>query len=253
MPIHDWTQVYAGLFHDFHQTWSIYIKNALNAGMLPRGLTALVEQKSGSKESDVLTVDSFGNPRRDPDCNGVLVLTPPSTRFVQKSTKEFYSDRANRIVVKHNLGRTVAVIEIVSPGNKDSKRAFRQFVEKSQAFIDAGIHLLVVDLFPPSRRDPQGIHRAIWDEYEDEDVPFEFPPDKDRILASYDASRDKAAYVEPLAVGDAMPDMPLFLFSGGHIRVPLEAAYQTSWSVFPRDMQILVETGVMPSFDSDAK
>ena len=31
MPIHDWTRVDANVFHDFHQTWSISIRNALNA------------------------------------------------------------------------------------------------------------------------------------------------------------------------------------------------------------------------------
>ena len=75
---------------------------------------------------------------------------------------------------------------------------------------------------------------------------FEFPPGKDRILASYDAGREKAAYVEPIAVGDELPDMPLFLFEGRHIQVPLEATYQTTWSVLPRDLQEIVETGVMP-------
>ena len=83
----------------------------------------------------------------------------------------------------------------------------------------------------------------IWDEFEDEDVLFEFPPGKDRILASYDAGREKAAYVEPIAVGDVLPDMPLFLFAGRHIKVPLEATYQTTWSVLPRELQVIVETG----------
>ena len=71
----------------------------------------------------------------------------------------------------------------------------------------ACVHLLVIDLFPPTKRDPFGVHRAIWDEFEDEDVLFEFPPGKDRILASYDAGREKAAYVEPIAVGDVLPEL----------------------------------------------
>lgn len=215
MPVHDWTRVYAGLFHDYHQSWSIRIKDALNAGLLSEGLAALVE--------------------RDVGPNGV-----------DRSPRKRYADLANRIVVKHKLGRTVAVIEIVSPGNKDSKRAFKEFLEKSLEFIKAGVHLLVIDLFPPTKRDPFGVHRAIWDEFEEEDVLFEFPPGKDRILASYDAGREKAAYVEPIAVGDVLPDMPLFLFEGRHIKVPLEATYQTTWSVLPRELQVIVETGVMP-------
>ena len=59
MPLHDWSRVPAGLFHDFHQTWSIQIKLALNAGILPKGLSALVEQRSGPRESDVLAIESL--------------------------------------------------------------------------------------------------------------------------------------------------------------------------------------------------
>ena len=248
MPIHDWTRVYAGLFHDFHQSWSIYLKNSLNAGMLPKGLTALVEQKAATKEADILTVDKLADGRDEGDVEGgLLTKAPPVTRIVRKSSKEFYSDRANRIVVKHQLGRTIAVIEIVSPGNKDSKRAFKEFIDKSLDFIRGGVHLLVVDLFPPTRRDPFGVHRVIWDEFEEEDELFEFPSGKDRILASYDASREVTAYVEPIAVGDVMPDMPLFLIEGLHIKVPLEAAYQTAWSFLPRDLQVIVESGRMPA------
>ena len=44
MPIHDWTRVDAGLFHDFHQRWTVSLSNALNAGVLPADYFALVEQ-----------------------------------------------------------------------------------------------------------------------------------------------------------------------------------------------------------------
>ena len=44
MPVHDWSRVDADLFHDFHQAWSIGIRNALNGGLLPKGYSALVGQ-----------------------------------------------------------------------------------------------------------------------------------------------------------------------------------------------------------------
>ena len=251
MPIHDWSRVPSGLFHDFHQTWSIHIKSALNSGLLPRGLSALVEQRAGTREADVLTVES----RKLPKISGttgsgaLLTMDPPSTSIVRKTTKEIYADRSNRVVVKHHLGRIVAVIEILSPGNKDSRAAMRDFVDKTIDFMRRGVHLLLIDLFPPSPRDPFGIHKAIWDEIHDE--PFQFPPGKDRILASYEMGNARAAYVEPIAVGDVLPAMPLFLMVGSHIRVPLEPTYMSTWEASPEEMRIAVETGVMP--DSDAE
>lgn len=252
MPVHDWTKVYSGLFHDFHQSWSIRIKDALNGGLLPRGLNALVEQKTPAREPDVLTIDDRLPERRNsPPSGGTMLMDPPATRIVRKSAKEAYSDKANRIVVKHKIGRTIAAIEIVSPGNKDGKRPFKEFLEKSIEFISSGVHLLVIDLFPPTKRDPFGVHRAIWDEFEDEGDEFEFPAGKNLTLASYNAGRSKEAYVEPVAVGDVLPDMPLFLTDAGHVKVPLEATYRQTWDVMRRDLQEYVETGIPPAVDDE--
>ena len=81
-------------------------------------------------------------------------------------------------------------------------------MEKSADLIRQGVHLLVIDLFPPSKRDPQGIHKAIWDQFEEEDL--QVPEDKRLTLASYDAGPEYVAYVEFVGVGDPLPEMPLF-------------------------------------------
>ena len=251
MPIHDWSRIPSGLFHDFHQSWSIRIKDALNAGRLPRGVAALVEQRSGRKESDVLAVESYSKPSRSGfgSEGGVATMESPTTRFVSHTTKQFYATRANRIVLKHRLGRTIAVIEIVSPGNKDSRAALRDFVEKIIDFLRAGIHVLVIDLFPPTPRDPFGIHKVIWDEIEEKD--FALPQGKDRILASYETDGVRASYVEVIGVGDLLPDMPLFLANSWHVPVPFESTYRTTWEASPEEYRVAIETGVMPEPDAE--
>ena len=183
MPLHDWTRVPSGLFHDFHQSWSIRIKDALNAGRLPVGIVALVEQRSGPREPDILAIEARATRRRlDEDLGGVATMEPPATQIVQRSDKEIYAGRANRIVIRHHLGRIIAVIEILSPGNKDTRAALRDFIDKTVQFLREGIHVLTIDVFPPTPRDPLGVHKVLWDEIADE--PFAFPPGKDRILVS---------------------------------------------------------------------
>lgn len=245
MPLHDWTRVPAGLFHHFHQSWTIRISDALNGGLLPKGTVALVEQKSGPLESDVLAIESRGH--RPGSDGGVATLQPPRTQIVRRTFKEFYAGKANRIVIKHHLGRIIAVIEIVSPGNKDSRAALRNFVENTIDDLRSGVRVLVIDLFPPSPRDSLGIHKLIWDEFEEEG--FAFPPGKDRILASYQTGSERVAYVEPVAVGDKLLDMPLFLTSDFHIMVPLESTYLATWNASPEEFRNAVETGVMPAVE----
>ncbi len=249
MPLHDWTRVPAGLVHHFHQDWSVELARTLNLGLLPKGVSALVEQRSGPRASDVLAIEARAGqlPNRAAGDAPIATMEPPRTRIVRRSNHEIYAGRANRIVVKHHLGRIVAIIEIVSPGNKDSRSALRDFVEKTVDYLRAGIHVLVVDVFPPTARDPFGIHKAIWDEITEEE--FTFPDSKDRILASYETGAERAAYVEPIGVGDALPDMPLFLPNIAHVQVPLESTYQATWDATPEEMRVAVESGVMPQVE----
>jgi hypothetical protein len=243
MPIHDWTRVDANLFHDFHQTWTIAIRNVLNRSLLPKGYSALVEQHAGSLVPDVIALQRRSRPTHptEPKGGAVVTATPPKTRHVIRVEKEISAAHGNRITIRHPLGSVVCVIEIVSPGNKGSVSALRSFVEKSVEFLRAGVHLLIVDLFPPSKRDPQGIHKAIWDEIEDR--LFELPPDKPLTLATYVADVPIVAYVEPVGVGDVLPDMAAYLDPDNWVPVPLEATYRTTWESCPEDMREAVERG----------
>jgi hypothetical protein len=141
-------------------------------------------------------------------------------------------------------GILVAVVEIVPGGNKSSQARFRKFLTKTIEFLDQGIHALVVDLFPPTPRDPQGIHQAIWSEKYDGD--FEFHADKALTLASYRATSEGTvarSFVEPIAVGNALPAMPLFLRADRYINVDLEQTYQSAWEVYPGPLKPKVESG----------
>lgn len=229
MPIHDWTRVRANRFHDFHQGWTIAIRNALNAGRLPPGYFALAEQIIGGPETDVVALEITPPPRSS--SVAAVVQPPPKTRFVLRSESTRYARKANRVAIRHPDGEVVAVIEIVSPGNKSSGHAVRSFAHKAVEFLDQGIHLLIVDLFPPNRRNPQGIHKVIWDRMCDS--PFELPPDKPLTLVAYESRSDIAAYVEPVAVGDVLLDMPVFLAENYYVSCPLEETYQATWDAFP--------------------
>src|SRR5437868_11242564 len=85
MPVHNWTLVGAGIFHDFHTVWIGQIRTALNQGLLPEGYYALAEQHAGETIADVLTLHAPGEPDRGPvpppGTGGTLVAeAPPRVR-----------------------------------------------------------------------------------------------------------------------------------------------------------------------------
>jgi hypothetical protein len=249
MPIHDWTKVEPNLFHDFHQTWAVEIRNALNRGLLPKGYTALVEQHAPGLVPDILALnraaEAEGADLDEPTSGGVVAALEPTTRYVVRAQHDSMAARANRITIRHSRGQIVCVIEIVSPGNKNSQYAVRKFVEKSLEILRNGIHLLVIDLFPPSKRDPQGLPQSIWDEIEG--TPFERPANQPLTLAAYIAGFPITACVEPIAVGEVMPDMPAYLDETHYVPVPLEATYMTTWTSYPEDMREDIVKGQLAS------
>ena len=74
---------------------------------------------------------------------------------------------------------------------------------------------------------------------------------KDRILASYETGGERAAYNDPVGVGDELPEMPLFLSNSLHVRVPLEPTYMATWDASPLELRIAVETGELPQGDEE--
>lgn len=241
MPVHDWTRVDDGVFHHFHLLWIAEIARVLNGGLLPQGLYALADQVAGGGNPDVLTLrEPTGvTPPPSPDWEtggGTGVVTvEPRTRVIARAEREIYTTRQRRMVIRHVSGnRIVAMIEIVSAGNKGSEHAWRSVIDKSLAALSRGIHLLLLDLYPPTPRDPNGIHGALWEAVAGEQ--YDLPPDADRTLAAYSAGPVKTAYVEPVAVGQSLPPMPLFLTADGvgHVQLTLEATYLAAYAVVPR-------------------
>jgi hypothetical protein len=222
MPTHDWTRVDAGIFHHFHQTWISSLARALNAGNLPPEYYALAGQMDRAPPLDETGEGGVG------PVGGLR-----GARFAYTSEPEQYARKQSRIVVRHNSGdRAVAVLEIVSPGNKGSRNALRLFVKKTLEFLEAGIHLLIIDLFPPGPRDPQGIHAAIWSEIEGGD--FQLPRERPLTLVSYCSGLERTAYVDPIAVGEKLREMPLFLEPDRYILTPLEPTYLDAFAAVPK-------------------
>lgn len=244
MAIHDWTLVSAGTWHAFHLSWTSEIQESLNGGLLPEDYYAQAEQIIGTMGPDVLTLRN----QSDPTTNGshatsswngggtALATKKPRARFEAEAEMDEYASKQRTITIRHSSDdQIIALIELISPGNKSSKHGIKSIVEKSVEALYRGYHLLIIDLFPPTSRDPDGLPALIWSDFAEK--PYELPKDEPLTLSAYEASRPKRLYVETTAVGKTLPDMPLFLEPGSHILVPLDATYAAAFCGVPRKWQ----------------
>ena len=242
MAIHDWTKVESGTFHHFHQAWINELSFYLNNGSLPADYYAMAEQVAGDMGPDVLTLKAPADPLPEGKSasSAILKETPPKVHLTVHSEIQAYVKKQNNVVIRHASGdRIVAILEVLSEGNKSNKKAFGQLLSKFSATLEQGVHLLLVDLYPHTSRDPQGIHGAVWSEMFADD--YQAPEAKPLTAVAYRAGPVVSAFVEPLAVGDSLPEMPLFIEGSRYVPVALESTYQLAWRRVPLRWQKVIE------------
>jgi hypothetical protein len=195
----------------------------------------------------------------EPGCNRFFVAerygkvfafadAPPRVRH-QRTIEASARARRRSLAIRHVSGhRLVALHEIVSPANKDRRKHVSEFVAKAVSAVDLGVHLLLVDLFPPGTHAPYGMHGAIEQQLDPLIEPDAVPAEEPLTLASYAAGPRVEIYLEHVAVGAALPDMPLFLRPDRYIEVPLEATYLAAYRGLPAYWRNVLE-GKSPEFD----
>lgn len=245
MPVHDWPRVNDGTFHDFHYSWVLEIKRALTRGLLPPGYYVMAEQFGGDVGApDVLTLQ---NVHVDPDSENALVGTTtladalPKVQGRSTIERDTYTRSQRSLGIRHvSDDRIVAMIEVLSPGNKSSRHAIRSFTDKEIAALDGGVNLLLVDVHPPGPHDPQGIHGLVLSEIGTEE--YVLPNENARTTIAYVGGSVIEGFFEHFAIGDSVPTMPLFLTRENYVNVPLEDAYLAAFEDVPPQYREVLST-----------
>ncbi len=245
MPLHDWTRVSPNRFHDMHMNWMGVVRTRLNTGLLPEGYYALAEQKAGPFVPDVLTLDDQGDDSATgwpADGGGAATAIEVRAEVTLSGARRRPYPPPRRVVVRHVEGqRLVAVIELVSPGNKAKRKATRDFVEKSAALLENGVHVTIIDVFPNPLRLPQGFGGAVWRSVER--VAAKYSPQFSRTHSSFAAKRGGGclAHFQSSELGAPLPALPLYLTPTVYVPLPLEEAYQDSWAGYPKPLRRILE------------
>ena len=226
--------------------WVAEISRVLNLGLLPKDFYSLIEQHAGQRIADVLTLHARPPaPDVPPSYGGTLVAeAPPRVRRTQTVGPGIRSRRRS-IAIRHvSEHRLVALIEIISPSNKDRRSSVADFVDKIVSALDANIHALVLDPFPPGKHDPYGMHAAIHQQLEvnDEPDPDDGPPDRDPYsLVSYAAEDGVKVYLEHVKAGGELPPMPLFFQFDRYVNIPLQSTYDAAYNAMPEFWREVLE------------
>lgn len=212
----------------FHGQWPAMLVLDLKK-ILPPGYMAgplvhlgrLAEVDIGAFERD--DFEPAGGSRE----GGVAVASWPSkpTTSFQAAEKEY--DEYEVRIYDDNRNRTlVAAIEIVSPSNKDRPDHRRAFVSKCEALLRNGVCVSIIDLVTLRTRN---LYRELLEELGHE-VNRTLPPLYAATCRMLGLRVE--AWEHPLALGQPLPALPIWLAEDLPISLDLERSYEATCDVF---------------------
>ncbi len=246
MPVHDWTRVDDGTFHALHTLWLGRLSETMNE-LLPSEYYVLPELKVQVYIPDITTLTERPPSPADAGRAGTAVAAEPQADR-RVALRVGARVPARRLVVRASRGRrVVAIVELVSPGNKHRPAAVDDFADKVADFVSQGLHAVVVDILPPGSHDPGGPHPEVCARLDPDGSPGDPPPaDRPLTFAGYRAGADAMAFLRYAAVGQLVPKVPLFLDNGDYVDLPLEATYTATYARLPAPVRAVLEGDIAP-------
>jgi len=212
----------------FHARWASAIADDINARGLPENLFAEPTVNIGGQaQIDVATFDeeTTGTGK----ASGMVAVKPQvaatrSPNWVMPA--EFGDCFEVRLISTEGGPRLVAAIELVSPGNKDRPQSRRAFAVKCANYLYRGIPFIVMDVVTSRRTN---LHNEIMDLMQTS--AYRLPADAVLYALSYrPVRRETRSEIDiwhaTFKVGDALPNLPLFLPDDLTLHLEFEKTYQ---------------------------
>jgi hypothetical protein len=217
-------------WESFHACWASTLADLLNRDILPPGYIALEQVHAGTPvEIDVATLTESTAPARANGGGGTATMartvwTPVAAPlllpavFPPRFTVEIHNPEGGRTLV--------GAIELVSPGNKDRVESRRLFAAKCATYLSRGVGLIIVDVVTKRK---SNLHNELVKLLGLEAV-YQMPLKQRLYTVAYRPLRVSGkgrieTWPYPLAIGQAMPTMPLSLHAECCVPVDFEAAY----------------------------
>jgi hypothetical protein len=198
----------------------------LNA-LLPRRYYAACQIHLGSRvEADVAEFDTLGDNSAEGNGEGgvaVATYAPPVAACVLPAI--FPDDIEVHVLDTRDGATLVAVVELVSPGNKDRDEACSAFASKCAAYLQRGIGLVVVDIVTTRRAN---LHNARVERLGHPAAAM--PADASLYATAYRPARRQEqnlidVWLGPCAVGQSLPELPLALRGADCLPLDLDGTY----------------------------
>jgi hypothetical protein len=215
-------------WESFHTFWAAALGEHLNR-LLPRRYFAVIHTHFGSQvEADVAELERVDEPHEE-EVNGpggvaVQTYAPPAVALTLPAV--YPDDLEVQVLDQRDGARLVAVVELISPRNKDRPEARRGFAAKCVAYLERGIGVVTVDIVTSHHFNLHNELVRVLGLGEE----FAMPATAFLSAVAYRPARREGrneidVWPAGLAVGGALPMLPLALLGARAVPLDLETTY----------------------------
>jgi hypothetical protein len=212
----------------FHHAWATLVAQHLNQDILPSSYFAEPEISIGPElEIDVATLEMPQPGQDDTGSSTAAAWSPPRPEIAVKV--DFARLDGYEVRVYQDLGGAElrAAIELISPANKDRAGSRRTFGAKCAGYLKHGIAVVIVDIVTARRAN---LHQELFETLGVKSRRAIWRSATGLYAVAYRAvtarkSPRVEAWPRPLALGEALPVLPLWLSLDLCVPLRLEESY----------------------------
>ncbi len=216
-------------WRSFRSAWAAAIARLLNQGVLPAGYYAVpLVDRDGPVEIDVAALREHGTPADAGGAAAPQTWAPPAPGLAV--AVELPAADAVEVHVFADDGdpRLTAAIELLSPCNKDRPRARQACAVKCVGYLQQGASVVVVDTVTTRRADLNTAILSLLAVETAAALPAGLSAVSYRAVDREQETQQLQLWPAPLALGQPLPTLPLWIASDFSVPLDLDASYRAT-------------------------
>ena len=215
-------------WRSFHSAWAAAMARLLNQGVLPAGYYAVpLVERDGPIEIDVAAL-------REHEASGAAgesatpeTWAPPAPGLAVAVELPAADAAEVQVFADDGDPRLAAAVELLSPRNKDRPQARQAFAVKCVGYLQQGSSVVVVDTVTTRRADMNAAILSLLG------ITATVPPSSlsavsYRAVGHEEETQQLLLWPAPLALGQSLPTLPLWIAPDFSVPLDLDASYQAT-------------------------
>lgn len=216
-------------WRSFHGAWAAAMARLLNQGVLPPGYYAVpLLDRDGPIEIDVVALREQKTSGPADDATGPQTWAPPDPGVAVAVELPGVDGVEVQVFLDEGDPRLTAAVELLSPRNKDRPQARQAFAVKCVGYLQEGSSVVVVDTVTTRRADLNATILSLLGVDVSAALPAGLSAVSYRAVGREEETQQLQLWPAPLALGQPLPTLPLWIASDFSVPLDLEASYRAT-------------------------